>query len=194
MDVIGSRLDPEPRGIERRKEEQDQHRADRRAADQRIGHRSPEDGVREGDEGQHGGKCGQDHGPRALHRGLDDGVIVVEAGSTVLLDLFGQDQRIAHQDAGQSDQAQNGVEAEGLVEDEQHRHDADEAERRRQHDHGHRREGPHLQHDDDQHGGDHRREDLGQRGVGLGRLLDRSAHLDAVAGRKRRDQRLKGLS
>ncbi len=44
-------LDPEPRGIERRKEQQDQHRADRRAADQRIGHRSPEDGVREGDEG-----------------------------------------------------------------------------------------------------------------------------------------------
>jgi hypothetical protein len=32
------RLDPEPRRIERRKEEQDQHRADRRATDQRVGH------------------------------------------------------------------------------------------------------------------------------------------------------------
>ncbi|CCV13926.1 hypothetical protein MESS4_610033 [Mesorhizobium sp. STM 4661] len=61
MDLIRSRLDPEPRGMERGKEEQDQHRADRRAADQRIGRRSPEDGVREGDEGQHGGKRGLDH-------------------------------------------------------------------------------------------------------------------------------------
>src|SRR3546814_7078726 len=55
----------------------------RRTADQRVGHRSPEYGVCEGNEGQHGGKCGQDNGPRALHRGFDDGVIVIEAGSTV---------------------------------------------------------------------------------------------------------------
>jgi hypothetical protein len=48
MDLIRSRLDPEPHGVERGKEEQDRHRADRRAADQRMGHRSPEDGVREG--------------------------------------------------------------------------------------------------------------------------------------------------
>ena len=71
MNLICRRLDPEPCGIEGRKEQQDQHRADRRAADQRKSHRSPEDGVREGDEGQHGGKCGQDHGPRALHRGFE---------------------------------------------------------------------------------------------------------------------------
>ena len=36
------------------------------SADQHIGHRSPEDGVAERDEGQHSGKGGQDHGPRAL--------------------------------------------------------------------------------------------------------------------------------
>ena len=62
--LIYSGLDPEPRGIERGKEQQDQHRAYGRAADQRIGHRSPEDGVRQGDEGQHGGNRGEDHGPR----------------------------------------------------------------------------------------------------------------------------------
>ena len=84
MDIVRSRLDPEPRGIERRKEEQDQHRANRRTADQCIGHRSPEDRICEWDEGQDGGKCGQDHGPRALHRGFDDGVIIVEAGSQML--------------------------------------------------------------------------------------------------------------
>jgi hypothetical protein len=50
-----------------------------------------------------------------------------------------------------------------------------------------------LQHDDDQHGSDHCREDLAQRGVRLCRLLDRSAHLDAIAGRKGCDQRLEGL-
>jgi len=31
-----------------------------------------------------------------------NGVIVVKGGRTILFDLFGQDQRIAHQDAGQS--------------------------------------------------------------------------------------------
>ncbi|OWK26000.1 hypothetical protein AJ87_47255 [Rhizobium yanglingense] len=55
-----------------------------------------------------------------MHRGLDDGVIVVKSGSTVLLDLFGQDQCDAHKDAGQSYQAQNGVEPEGLVDEREH--------------------------------------------------------------------------
>ena len=146
--------------------------------------------MREGNKGQHRRERGQDHRPRALYRRLDNGVIIIKAGRTVLLDLFSQDQRVAHQDSGKSDQAEDGVEAEGLVEDEQRRHDADKAERRRQQDHGHRREGSHLQHDDDERGCDHDREDLRQRGVGLGRLLDRSAHFDAVAGRKGRDQRL----
>lgn len=71
------RLDPEPRRIECRKEEQDQHRADRRAADQRVSHRSPEDRVCEGNEGQHGGKRGQDDRTGPLYRRLDDGVMVV---------------------------------------------------------------------------------------------------------------------
>ena len=39
-----------------------------------VSHRSPEHGVRERNEGQHGGKCRQDHGPRALHGRLDDRV------------------------------------------------------------------------------------------------------------------------
>ena len=60
----------------------------------------------------------------------------------------------------------------GWLKREQHRHDANETERRGQEDHGHRREGPHLQHDDDQRGGDHGRKDRAQRGVGLSRLLD----------------------
>ena len=77
-----------------------------------------------GNEGQHGGKRGQDHGPRPLHRRLDDGVIVVEAGGLVLLDLLRQDQGVAHQDAGQSDQTENGVEAERLVEEDQRRNHA----------------------------------------------------------------------
>lgn len=90
-DFVRRGSDPEPGGIKRRKKQQDQHRARRRAANQRIGHRSPEDGVCEGYEGKHGGKRGQDHRSRALYRGLDDGVIVVEPGGAVLLDLFGQD-------------------------------------------------------------------------------------------------------
>ena len=38
VDLVCCWFDLEPRGIERRKEQQHQHRADRRAADQRIGH------------------------------------------------------------------------------------------------------------------------------------------------------------
>src|SRR6266849_6449234 len=52
MDLICRRLDPKPRSLKCGKEEQNQDLSDRRAADQRIGHRSPEHGMREGDEGQ----------------------------------------------------------------------------------------------------------------------------------------------
>jgi hypothetical protein len=48
VNLIGSRFDPEPHGLKRRQEQQNQHRADGRAADQRVGHRSPENGMREG--------------------------------------------------------------------------------------------------------------------------------------------------
>ena len=82
--LIRSRLDPEPRGIKRGKKKQDQRRADCRAAEQDTGHRAQK-GVCERDERQHGGKCGQDHWPRALHRGFDDSVVVVEACCTVSL-------------------------------------------------------------------------------------------------------------
>lgn len=91
MNFIGRRFDSKPRGIERRQEQQDQHGTNRRAADQRIGHRSPEHGMRKRNEGQHGSECGQDHRPGTLHRGFDDSVIVMKAGGKVLVDLFGQD-------------------------------------------------------------------------------------------------------
>src|SRR5947207_7328278 len=47
-----------PDGIERGKEGERQHRADGCASDQHIGHRSPEHGMRERNERQHGGQRG----------------------------------------------------------------------------------------------------------------------------------------
>src|SRR6516165_10696367 len=129
------RPDPEPDGVERRQENQDQNRADGRAADQRIGHRAPEYGTGQGNEGQHGCKRRQNHGPCALDGGLDDGLIGIEALLLIGMDLPYQDQGVAHQDAGESDQSQDGVEAEGLTKQEEYGNSADEAERRGQHHH-----------------------------------------------------------
>src|SRR5271166_2532929 len=42
--VLMGPLDPEPRYVERRKEDQGQKRRDRQAAHDRVGHRTPEDG------------------------------------------------------------------------------------------------------------------------------------------------------
>src|SRR6185312_13410328 len=116
-----------------------------------------------------------------------------EAGREVVFDLLRQDQGVTHQDAGETYQAQYGVEAERLIEDDQHRNDSDEAKWGRQQDHRHRRERPNLQNDDDQHGSDHRGKNLDQRGVRLGSLFDRSARFYAVARRKGCNQRLKSI-
>lgn len=102
MDLILDRLDAEPRGVEGGKEEQDQHRADRRAADQRVRHRSPKHRVRQWNERKNGSQCGQDNRARPLDVCLDDFVIIVEAGCLIFLDLLSQDQRVAHDDAGQA--------------------------------------------------------------------------------------------
>lgn len=50
-----------------------------------------------------------------------------------------------HQDAGEADQSQDGVEAERLLEEEKHGNGADEAERRRQNHHAGGREGADLE-------------------------------------------------
>ena len=50
-----------------------------------------------------------------------------------------------------------------------------------------------IEDNDDQHGSNHHREYLNERGIGFKRFLDISAHLDAIADRQRGDQRLKRL-
>ncbi len=47
--------------------------------------------MRERNKGQDSSERGQNHRPRALHRGLDDRAIVVKAGREVVLDLLCQD-------------------------------------------------------------------------------------------------------
>ena len=108
--------DPEPGCVKGRQEQKDHHGTDRRSSDQGVGHGTPEDGVRQRDEGEHGGQRGQDDRSGSLDGCLDDSAVVIEAGFAVFLDLLGQDQGVAHQDARQPDQPEDGVEAERLVE------------------------------------------------------------------------------
>lgn len=80
--MIAARLrypafDPEPDGIERRQEEQRQHRAGSGATDQCACHGSPKYGGRERDERQNGRERRQEDGSCALHRGFDYRVIEV---------------------------------------------------------------------------------------------------------------------
>jgi len=58
------------------------------AADQRIGHRSQNTECVRGMKASTAASAVRITGSRTLHRGLDDGVIVIKAGRTVLLDLF----------------------------------------------------------------------------------------------------------
>ena len=111
----------------------------------------------------------------------------------VLLDLADQDQRVAHEDARQRNQAEDRVEAERLARHEQGRNDADQPQRSSQQNDGHVREAADLQHDDDHHQQQHDRENGRQRLVGLARLLDRAALGDLVAGGQRRNERLQLL-
>src|SRR2546421_7357005 len=60
-----------PDGVECGKECKRQHRSNGSAADQHIGHRSPENGMCERNECEHRGQRGQDDGARPLDGGLD---------------------------------------------------------------------------------------------------------------------------
>jgi hypothetical protein len=52
-------------------------------------------------------------------------VVRIEAVLLIGMDLPDQNQRVAHDDAGKTDQPQDGVEAEGLMEQEQRGNGAD---------------------------------------------------------------------
>ena len=135
----------------------------------------------------------QDHGSCPLHCRFDNGMIIIEPCRLVLLDLLCQDKRVAHQDTRQSDQAENGVEAERLIEQEQGRNHPGKTKRRCQHHHCHCRETANLQNDDDQHGSNHHRENLSECRIRLERLLDVAAHLDTISNGKRRDEWLQSF-
>jgi len=62
---------------------------------------------RERDEGEDGSKCGQDHRACALYGRLDDGVEGIESALPLVLICPNQDQRIAHQNAGEPDQPED---------------------------------------------------------------------------------------
>src|SRR3546814_18625999 len=74
--------------------------------------------------------CSSDLRTRALDRRLDKRVIGIHPLGLVGVDLADQDQRVAHDDAGKADQAQDRVEAERLVEQQQRRHHAHQCEGR----------------------------------------------------------------
>jgi hypothetical protein len=59
---------------------------------------------------------------RALYCGLDDRLIGIQTLSLIRVDLANQDQGVADQNSRQANEAQNGIEAEGLMQNEQNRH------------------------------------------------------------------------
>jgi hypothetical protein len=54
-------------------------------ADQRLGHRSPEDRVRYRNEGEDVRECCQNNGSRPLHGRFDDGIVVIQTGRSFSL-------------------------------------------------------------------------------------------------------------
>ena len=122
-------LDPEPRHVERRKEDEGQQRRDRQAAHDRVGHRTPEDGRRDRDHAEDRGSSGEQDRAEAVRGGLDDRIPGMAPVRLLLLDLVDEDHRVAGDHAGEGEHAEERHEAQGLVREEQSRDDPDEAQR-----------------------------------------------------------------
>ena len=86
--------------------------------------------MRQGNKRQHGGHGGQQDRARALDRRFNHRLERLEALLLVMIDLTDQDQRIAHQNAGKGDQADQRVDAKRLIENQQHGHYANQPQRR----------------------------------------------------------------
>lgn len=67
------------------------------------------------DEGQDGCQCGQDHGSGTLHGCLDNRMEWRQSRLLVMADLSNQDQRVAHQETRQCNQADQRIDAERLA-------------------------------------------------------------------------------
>ena len=98
---------------------------------------------------------GQQNRAGALYCRLHHRVERIEPCLFVMVDLANQDQRIAHQDPRQGDQAHKSIDAKRLIEQQQCRHHANQPQRRGQENHDHRRQRTHLQDNDQQREGDH---------------------------------------
>ncbi|MNT70657.1 hypothetical protein D3C72_2090690 [compost metagenome] len=93
--------------------------------------------MRQRDERQDRGQGGEDHRAGTLHGGFHHGAEGVQSGVFVFADLPDQDERVAHQNAGQGDQANQRIDAKGLLKQQQCRHHSDQAQRAGQEDHDH---------------------------------------------------------
>ena len=94
--------------------------------------------MRQWDEREDGSERGQDDGPRTLNRRFYDGVERSEALLQIVVDLSEEDERVAHQDARERNEADEGVDTERLLEHQQSGDHPDETERRCREHHRHR--------------------------------------------------------
>src|SRR5258705_6865450 len=106
----------EPNRIECGQKQKGEHGSYGRATDQRVGERTPEGGECQRDEREHRSQSGKNDRAGALHVGLHKRVERVETFFAIRLDLTDQDKRVAHEDAAQRNQTEDGVEPEGLME------------------------------------------------------------------------------
>src|SRR6266851_2279006 len=107
---------PGPNRIERGQKQKGQHGSYGRPTDQRVGERTPKGGECQGDKSEHRSQSGKDDWAGALHRGLYERVKPVETFFAIRLDLTDQDKRVAHEDATQRNQTENGIEPKWLME------------------------------------------------------------------------------
>ena len=187
--LMGPR-DPEPRHVERRKEDQCQKRRDRQAAHDRVGHRTPEDGRRDRDHAEDRSSGGQQDRAEAVGGRLDDRIPRIAPVRLLLFDLVDQDHRVARDHAGQREHAEECDEAEGLVREQERRDDPDEAERGHAEHQEQAIEALELDHQHGQDQDEHQRQDRCDGRLRLAALLDRSADCDVVTARQARIQGL----
>ncbi len=162
-------------------------------ADQRLGHRSPEDRVRYRNEGEDSSECCQNNGSCPLHDRFDDGIVVIQTGRSFSLICSVRIRVLCMKMPANPIKPRMASKPKGWLKTKQHRNHAGKPLRPCRHHYRHRRQAADLKNDDDEHGSDDGRENLYQRDIRLERFLDTAAHFDAVTDGKRSDQWLKGL-
>lgn len=177
-------LDAKPGDVEAGKEQQRQDRTHDDTAHHRIGHRTPEDLMRDGNEREAGGRCRQQDGTHAMFSGFNDGVPGLHSLVSQRLNLNNEDHRVANQNANEREDAENCDEAKRCTRWQQCSDHSNHSQRCDRDNENESLETLQLDHQDGRDAEQHERYDFKNRPLPLGTLFNGTARLKGISRRQ----------